>query len=202
MTVIAWDGKTLAADKQATDNGVLHQITKIRKITKGKKKGWLIANAGSAASGSLLMDWFETGADPRTFPYEYQKDDKFWAALLAISPTGVVHKYEHLPIPVILEDDMYALGSGKDMAIGAMAMGADAATAVQVVCTYETDCGVGIDVVHLTEKKSARARPKGKTDKAGAKNGSARKATASGKRTTRPANKTSSVAKKPRGGRV
>lgn len=202
MTVIAWDGKTLAADKQATENGVLHAITKIRKITKGKKKGWLIANAGVAATGNLLMDWFEAGADPHHFPYENQKTDGFNAYILAISPDGVIHRYEHLPIPIIFEDEFYAMGSGKDMAIGAMAMGADAVTAVQVVCTYETECGVGIDAVHLTEKKNARARPKRKTDKAGDEDGRTGKATASAKRKSRSTSKATTVAKKSRGGRV
>lgn len=202
MTVLAWDGKTLAADKQATENGVLHQITKIKRITKGKNKGWLIGNAGSAASGQLLMDWFETGADPKHFPYEYQKTDGLFATLLAISPQGIVHRYEHLPIPIVFEDEFYAMGSGKDMAMGAMAMGADAVTAVQVVCTYETECGVGIDVIHLKEKKNARARSNRKTDKAGAKNGGAGKTAAPSKRTARSTNKATAVAKKSSGGRV
>lgn len=202
MTVIAWDGKTLAADRQATANGVLHQITKIRKITKGRKKGWLIANAGSAATGGLLMDWFESGAEPKHFPYEYQTKDGYAATLIAISPDGLIHKYEHLPLPIIFEDEFYADGSGKEMALGAMAMGADAVTAIQVVCSMETECGVGIDSFDLKEKSNARARSKGKADKAGAKDGSAGKATASAKRTARPANKTSSVAKKSSGGRV
>lgn len=203
MTVIAWDGKTLAADKQATENGVLHQITKIRKVTKGKNKGWLIANAGVAATGALLMDWFEMGADPKTYPYEYQKMDGFGATLIAISPKGVIHKFEHIPMPIVFEDEFYAAGSGKDMAIGAMAMGADAATAVQVVCTYETECGVGIDVVHLTqEKKNARAGSKRTTNKDGAKNGRARKTATPAKRSARSTNKATHVAKKSRGGRV
>ena len=203
MTCIAWDGKTLAADRQATANGVLHSMTKIRKITKGKKRGWLIANAGAAATGGLLMDWFEAGADPKHFPYEYQKLDGYVATLIAISPQGAIHKYEHLPLPIVFEDDFYSDGSGKDMAMGALAMGADAATAVQVACTYEAECGVGIDVVHLKEeRKNARAGSKGKTDKAGTQNGRARKATASSKRTTRSTGKASTVAKKSRGGRV
>lgn len=159
MTVIAWDGKALAADRQATANGVLHTITKIRKITKGKKKGWLIANAGSAATGGLLMDWFESGAVPSQFPYEYQTKDGFAATLIAISPEGLIHKYEHLPLPIVFEDDFYADGSGKEMAMGAMAMGADAETACQVVCSMETECGVGIDVVYLKEgKKNGKKR--------------------------------------------
>lgn len=163
MTVIVWDGKTLAADRQATENGVLHTITKIRKITKGKNKGWLIGNAGVAASGALLMDWFEAGADPKNFPYEYQKTDGLHAALVAISPEGKIHKFEHLPIPIVFEDGFYAMGSGKDMAIGALAMGADAVGAVEVVCTYESECGVGIDAIKLKEGK---------------KNGSKRRSTA------------------------
>ena len=149
MTVIVWDGKHLVADKQATEGGVLQTVTKVRKITSGKHRGWLIGAAGATAQCNMMMGWFEAGADPNKFPHALQKEDGFASHLIAISPQGVVHKYEFVPFPIVFEDMFYASGSGRDLAIGALAMGADAVQAAEIACTYCTECGVGLDVVEL-----------------------------------------------------
>lgn len=154
MTVIVWDGQKLVGDKQATEGGILQTVTKVRKITSGKHKGWLIGAAGATAQCNMMMGWFEAGADPNKFPHALQKEDGFAAHMIAISPQGVVHKYEFVPFPIIFEDTFYASGSGRDLAIGAMAMGADAVRAAEVACTYCSECGVGLDVVELRTKKA------------------------------------------------
>ncbi len=154
MTVIVWDGQRLVGDKQATEGGILQTVTKVRKITSGKHKGWLIGAAGATAQCNMMMGWFEAGADPNKFPHALQKEDGFAAHMIAISPQGVVHKYEFVPFPIIFEDSFYASGSGRDLAIGAMAMGADAVKAAEVACTYCSECGVGLDVVELRTKKA------------------------------------------------
>lgn len=154
MTVIVWDGQKLVGDKQATEGGILQTVTKVRKITSGKHKGWLIGAAGATAQCNMMMGWFEAGADPNKFPHALQKEDGFAAHMIAISPQGVVHKYEFVPFPIIFEDTFYASGSGRDLAIGALAMGADAVKAAEVACTYCSECGVGLDVVELRTKKA------------------------------------------------
>jgi len=154
MTVIVWDGQKLVGDKQATEGGILQTVTKVRKITSGKHKGWLIGAAGATAQCNMMMGWFEAGADPNKFPHALQKEDGFAAHMIAISPQGVVHKYEFVPFPIIFEDTFYASGSGRDLAIGAPAMGADAVRAAEVACTYCSECGVGLDVVELRTKKA------------------------------------------------
>lgn len=154
MTVIVWDGQKLVGDKQATEGGILQTVTKVRKITSGKHKGWLIGAAGATAQCNMMMGWFEAGADPNKFPHALQKEDGFAAHMIAISPQGVVHKYEFVPFPIIFEDTFYASGSGRDLAIGALAMGADAVRAAEVACTYCSECGVGLDVVELRTKKA------------------------------------------------
>lgn len=169
MTIIVWDGKTLVADKQATEGSVLQTVTKIRKITSGKQKGWLIGAAGATAQCNMMMGWFEAGANPNNFPHSLQKEDGFAAHMVAISPEGVVHKYEFVPFPIIFEDQFYAAGTGRDLAIGALAMGADAKTACEIACTYSTDCGVGMDIINLKEPKkrakSVAAKKRGSNGK-------------------------------------
>lgn len=147
MSVIVWDGKKLAADKQVTDGGLLRTTTKIRKVTKGKFKGFLIGACGATATANLLMDWFEVGAKPEHFPYEYAKSNEFGATLMVITDTKAIFRYDHLPVPIIMEDKMYATGSGRDFAYGALSMGADAVKAVEVACELSIECGIGIDVL-------------------------------------------------------
>jgi hypothetical protein len=80
--------------------------------------------------------------------------------MIAISPQGVVHKYEFVPFPIVFEDRFYASGSGRDLAIGALAMGADAVQAAEIACTYCTECGVGLDVVELKTAPKKRVAKK------------------------------------------
>lgn len=147
MSVVVWDGKKLVADRQVTDSGMIRSTTKIRKIEKGKFKGFLMGACGVTATANLLMDWFETGAKPESFPYEYAKSDLFSATLVVITDKKHIFRYDHLPVPIIMEDKVYATGSGRDFAYGAIAMGADAVKAVEVACELSAECGNGIDVI-------------------------------------------------------
>jgi len=201
MSVLVWDGKTLAADRQGTDGGMVRTITKARRITKGKFKGYLMGAVGATATANVMMDWFEVGADPRTFPYEYMKNDELAASLLVITQKKEIWKFDHLPAPIIIEDDHYSIGSGRDFAFGALSMGADAVQACEIACVHSTACGVGIDVLEW-RKNNARAGSNRKADKAGTKNGRTGKAAAPSKRATRHAGKATQMAKKSSGGGV
>lgn len=44
-------------------------------------------------------------------------------------------------------DERASWGTGKELALGAMAAGADAKKAVEIACEYNLYCGGGIDVV-------------------------------------------------------
>lgn len=201
MSVVVWDGKTLAADRQVTDGSMVRTTTKIRVIKTGKFKGYLVGAVGATATANLMMDWFEAGARPEYFPYEYMKSDSLGASMVVITQDKDIWRYDHLPVPIVMEDEEYATGSGRDFAYGAMSMGADAAKACEIACTHSTECGVAIDVIEW-RKINARKGSKGKADNAGAKNGRARKATTPSKRAARSAVQAVNVVKKLSGGRV
>lgn len=152
MTVIVWDGKILAADKQATEGGVKRKVTKIKRVAKGKFKGWLMGGSGPCAQANAMMMWFEAGAKEDKFPH-LQEDDELGAVLTVISPTKDVMRFEYTPVPIVFEEAVFATGSGRDVAYGALAMGADARRAVAVACDFMSDCGMGIDYLELKEKK-------------------------------------------------
>lgn len=60
VSVIAWDGRTLAADKQATSNGVRFTTTKIRRLPSGDVLAW----TGDEDHAHMVAKWYEDGADP------------------------------------------------------------------------------------------------------------------------------------------
>jgi ATP-dependent protease HslVU (ClpYQ) peptidase subunit len=148
MTVIAFDGKTLAADRQATEGGLRHITTKIKRINKGKFKGYLMAGAGCTSQANQMMSWFELGAEPDAFP-KYQDTEDLSAQLLVISPAKEIFRFDFNPIPSVFYDEIYAMGSGRDVAMGAMVMGADAKQAVEVASEICAGCGLGVDVIQL-----------------------------------------------------
>lgn len=183
MSVIVWDGKKLAADRQVSDGSMIRSTTKIREIKKGKFKGYLMGGAGATATANLLMDWFEQGANPRNFPYEYAKHNELGACLVVITQDKEIWRYDHLPNPIVMENREYSIGSGRDFAYGAMSCGANAVDACEIACLHSTECGVAIDVIEWRDL-SGRQRAKGKTAAAAPKNGRTRKATAAAKRAT------------------
>ena len=142
MTTIVWDGKTLAADKQATFDGLKRKVTKIRKI-----KGHLIFSAGIFGISKELEHWWESGADPKEYP-EVQKTDK-WNFFYVITPDRKIFCYEQQPYPFQLEEKIIVCGCGRDYALGAMYMGADAVKAVEAACKYDIYSGCGIDTLTL-----------------------------------------------------
>jgi ATP-dependent protease HslVU (ClpYQ) peptidase subunit len=144
MSVIAWDGKTLAADKRATFGGnLILTTTKIRRIG-----NMLVGYAGGADFGEQMVQWVADGADPADFPTG-QRDKDDWAGVLVLRPGQPVARYERTPYPILFEDRCVAVGSGRDFAMAAMYLGCDAKRAVEVACALDVNCGNGVDVLTM-----------------------------------------------------
>lgn len=148
MTVIAWDGVTLAADKRALDNSVVRTTTKIRRATNGA----LVGTTGSCARGRELFAWYDAGGVPKDFPPSEREHDKC-ASMVVIEtkerggPT--INFYDGGPYPVVFEDRIYAMGSGRDYAQTMMHLGHTARRAVEVACELDPGCGNGVDELTL-----------------------------------------------------
>jgi ATP-dependent protease HslVU (ClpYQ) peptidase subunit len=142
MTCIAWDGKTLAADKRATGGGMASTVTKIHRLPDG-----LVAFSGGGAHASELLNWFFGSRNPDTFP---RRDDEDGAGTLMITADRKVFMYaSNNPFPERVEDPFFARGSGRDYAMAAMHLGCDARRAVEVACAFDVYCGNGIDAMEL-----------------------------------------------------
>lgn len=139
MSVIAWDGKVVAADRQATGGEMRRATKKIRRIGTGE----ILACTGDEAGGLEMMRWYEDGADRAKWPAAQNTDR--WTRLIVIDRRGA-RVYEQACEPIIIRKPFMAWGSGRDFAMGAMAVGADARRAVQVANRFNCYCGMGIDV--------------------------------------------------------
>lgn len=143
MTVIAWDGKTLAADKMANFSGLKGTVTKIRAA-----RDALLFVSGDFDAATNLYAWYEAGAILEAWP-KFQEDKDAWMPLHAVKRDGSIWRYERRPYPFLIEEKKFAVGSGRDFALAAMHMGADAVEAVKVACQFDPGCGLGIDTLTL-----------------------------------------------------
>lgn len=138
MTTIAWDGTTLAADKQATNAGLRRTVTKIFRAG-----DLMFAACGDLAESLEVIEWIKAGADPEKLPAS-QRSER-WNSIFTVTKQGVIKVYECGPYPIQFEDEIFACGSGRDFALGAMRMGADAVRAVEVASGFDSGTGCGVD---------------------------------------------------------
>jgi ATP-dependent protease HslVU (ClpYQ) peptidase subunit len=148
MTVIAWDGKNLAADKRMNSGtgNPLTTITKIRRLASGGLVGW----CGGISFCEAIVQWIEAGADPTAIEEKWFEHEELAGQVVFIAPGGLIMLYEHA-FPITIENKIYALGSGGAYAIAAMHLGQDAVEAVKIACIYDSGCGNGIDVLTLED---------------------------------------------------
>ena len=143
MSVIAWDGEVLAADRRACLGGLVRTTTKIFYFS-----GCLAGYVGDADAGEEVLQWFRDGAVPAAFPPARREGDH-WASLLVVQPGKNLLLYERTPYPVKFPPQQFAVGSGRDFALAAMHCGKTAKEAVEVACLFDSGCGNGVDVLRL-----------------------------------------------------
>lgn len=143
MTVIAWDGKTLAADKLSTNGSTKGTTTKI--FTHGNE---LLGVTGDLSIGLEVRDWYVAGAVPKDYPTGNREPGR-GSSLIVVKPDRSVWKYESSPVPFRVEDARCAFGSGDESAKVAMHCGKTAVEAVQIASLFNTGCGGGVDSLVL-----------------------------------------------------
>ena len=150
MTTIAWDGKAMAADRQAATGNTPHVSHggKIKRITFNGVDA-LIGRCGTIASAMQVVDWLAAGANPANKPEISSAEDDSFSLLLATAKG--VYYFATGTIPVFIGRRPWAIGSGGDYALGAMEAGADARKAVQIACKLDINSGMGIDVLTLAK---------------------------------------------------
>jgi ATP-dependent protease HslVU (ClpYQ) peptidase subunit len=142
MTVIAWDGTSLCADKRCGTD-LIRSVVKIRRT----KSGALIGAAGPSTACVMLMDWYEAGADPSTWP-ESQKVDTY-CCMIVVGKDRIVRVYFNNPVSIKFEEGQHAIGSGRDYAMMAMHLGLSSFEAVKATMLFDAACGNGITELKL-----------------------------------------------------
>jgi len=147
MTTIATDGKTIAADGLATRNGnvMVRDRAKI-KVERGVQDA-IYAMAGPSGMTDRIIKWHRAGADPKEVPPVGA--DEGWS-LLIITPDGCFAAGSGAPYPCQVNLP-FAIGSGADLALGAMEVGASPEEAVKAACRRDVHSGGEIQVVNIAE---------------------------------------------------
>lgn len=152
MSVVAWDGKTMAADRQATFQGCRREVTKLWKVapTDDPENKVLVGSVGDHEVSLLLLHWVRNGRPLNGWP-ECQKHDNF-TEMLVLSRDGSaqiqlqLHLYQAHPIGQRLDPRQpFAIGSAAEIALGAMHAGATAIQAVGIARELSIYCGFGTD---------------------------------------------------------
>lgn len=148
MTVIAWDGRTLAADKRCCSAGMIRTVTKIHRIG-----DVLVGGSGDLCFVLQMHQWIRDGRKPENFP-SAQRDKDDWQPVLIVETDGTPSIYDRTPYPVRYEDHFCAIGSGREYAMAAMHLGKSAREAVEVAIALDAGCGNGIDVLEYQRCQS------------------------------------------------
>lgn len=130
MTTIAWDGRTLAADSQIS-NGEL-RVGLARKIGGRNGVGW--GAAGDLSLINAFLDWCEGGAAGDPPPFEEGSGE----GIIVFGDTILTWSgktWDRLTARV------YAIGSGRELAHGALAIGGSAKQAVQAAIARDRGSG-------------------------------------------------------------
>lgn len=143
MTVIAWDGKTLAADKQNTNGMTRTVVTKIHRVG-----DCLVAICGDASVGMEMLEWVRNGCNPENYP-PHNRTPNEGSSVIVVKPDATVWKFENTPYPFKCEGRFLAFGCSDESALVAMDLGASAVKAVELASKYNNGCGMGIDSLEL-----------------------------------------------------
>lgn len=130
MTIIAYkDGECWADDLVFKEDLI---IGRELKIAYRKKDGAIIAASGGASACSEFLKW---GVSGRGKPPAIFHDERGAVnEAIVITADGEIHDYSG-PEPTKPGADFYAIGSGANIALGAMMVGASAKEAVMAACS-------------------------------------------------------------------
>ena len=114
MTVIAYDGKSVAADRMSVSNGLAREAKKLFKL----EDGTVIAVTGDHPLSLELMSWYANGRQEGKCPCNRDKDN--YGSIVVFDANGKVWYYENCAQPFEILDKFTAWGCGRDYAVAAL----------------------------------------------------------------------------------
>jgi hypothetical protein len=133
MSTLAWDGRSLAADRQCCGQ-YRARTTKLWRL----RNGSLFGGAGMMEQILAARVWLEEGGD------KPEGLDDFNGILIE---SGRAYHLEARLIRERIVERCHAVGSGSPFAITAMALGKTAREAVLIAARFDPRTGGGVDVL-------------------------------------------------------
>lgn len=148
MSTIAYANGQLAADRLAFLGRYEAAHATKRKIHRLEDRRLVGISTSVVGAASMLMRWIEEGEDPASPLFEKTAPDEF--SILIVDPDGTLTYYDDSLWPQHPTASIFAIGSGRSYALGAMAAGKTAEEAVLIAAHFDpfTLCGV-VDVLEL-----------------------------------------------------
>lgn len=140
MTTICYRDGVLAGDRLLSIGTV--RDSHMKKVYRRRRDGALIGGAGTSSQLQTAFDWFLAGEDgPRPFlgPCE----------LIVVRPEGTV-EYHDRHGSHVMHGQFFAIGSGAEIAYGAMEMGATARKAVEIAARRDANTSPEMNWVKLS----------------------------------------------------
>lgn len=137
MTTIAFKNGVLAADTLISTDTVTGEMTKIAVCD-----SFMGGGSGNVVDVSKFLDWVEEGADPKNLP---KLSDCFRGILINKNYTMHYVYSEGISRPITAP--FYTVGSGQDVAKGALTAGATAEEAVQAAMHIDVFSGGQVETL-------------------------------------------------------
>lgn len=150
MTTIAYRNGVMAADTLTTGGDIRRGATsKIIRL----QDGTLVGVSGAAGILGRVAVWFENAFQKDAIQPEFEDFPKLPARCevygIAARPNGMVCVFSIDGICQWVDTDFVATGSGNELAMGAMAMGASAREAVAVAAQFDVYTGGKIETLSV-----------------------------------------------------
>jgi ATP-dependent protease HslVU (ClpYQ) peptidase subunit len=138
MTTIAWDGKTLAGDTQASL--FKSHFSKVIRLD----NGLFVGTSGMVSDACAFREWLVKGGD------KPKLEDGFHA--IVIEPAGSIYLYDKGAVAIPWSGPFVAIGSGRDYAMTAMNLHLSAADAVKQASIFDVDTNSIVEVIHVADR--------------------------------------------------
>ena len=154
MTVIAYKDGIIASDKQRTSGDLKYSAIKLFEMG-----DFVIGCAGDCINTTKFRKWFKKkyGSDIANYPFEEQSEEStlqpFEVLVVNRKTLQVVEYTQDSKLPIEVDCNFIAIGTGRDFAMAAMYLGKSAEEAVQCAIDLCPSCGLGIDIVSMKSTK-------------------------------------------------
>lgn len=142
MTTIAWDGRTLAADKGSWFGGLHQPVRKVHRVTAPDGRRFLVAMAGDAVFATQCLRWMRGEIDN---PGRCLGGDENRDVMVVIDERRRIWRLSSRLVYVPYEGKVHAHGAGQEIALGALMAGADAVKAIKITMQVSDFAARGVD---------------------------------------------------------